>query len=185
MRYTGQVAAGLPYVAQVFYCGWGNRAGRRGYPEGMKVLFKQDVEGVAKAGQVKDVADGYARNYLIRRGLAVVATPGALKNAAAEQATVSRRAADEEKGARDLKERLEAQPIVVRSKAGAQGRLYGSITNADVAQAIKQQLGVDVDRRHVELAEPIRQVGEHQASARLHRAVTAKLTLDVQAESGS
>ncbi len=149
----------------------------------MKVLFKQDVEGVARAGQVKDVADGYARNYLIRRGLAVVATPGALKNAAAEQASVSRKAADEERGARDLKGRLEAQPIVVRSKAGAQGRLYGSVTNADVAQAVKQQLGVDIDRRHVDIDEPIRQVGEHHATARLHHAVTARLTLDVQAES--
>ena len=148
----------------------------------MKVLFKQDVEGVAKAGQVKDVADGYARNYLIRRGLAVVATPGALKTAASAQATASRRAADEQKGARELKERLEAQPIVVRSKAGSQGRLYGSVTNADVAAAVKQQLGVEIDRRHVEVNEPIRQIGEHQATARLHHSVTARLTLDVQAE---
>src|SRR5438270_7768031 len=108
----------------------------------MKVLFKKDVPDVARAGQVKDVADGYARNFLIPRGLAVVATAGTLKQVADVQAVAARHAADDEHAARDLKQRLEAQPIVVEAKAGSQGRLYGSVTAADISTAIQKQIGV-------------------------------------------
>src|SRR3981081_262587 len=99
----------------------------------MKVLFKKDLPDVARAGQVKDVADGYARNFLIPRGLAVAATAAALKQVAEVQAVAARHAADQEQAARELKARLEAEPIVVQAKAGSQGRLYGSVTTADVA----------------------------------------------------
>src|SRR5205085_10238755 len=112
----------------------------------MKVLFKKDVMDVAKAGQVKDVADGYARNFLIPRGLAVAATSSALKQVADVQAVAARHAAEEERAARELKERLEAQPVVIEAKAGSQGRLYGSVTTADVATAIQKQLGASIDR---------------------------------------
>jgi large subunit ribosomal protein L9 len=149
----------------------------------MKVLFKKDVADVAKAGQVKDVADGYARNFLIPRGFAVAATSSALKQAADLQAVAVRHAAEEEQTARDLKARLEAQPVVIEAKAGSQGRLYGSVTSADVAGAIQKQLGASVDRRDLEIAEPVRQVGSYQVSARLHRAVTATVTIDVRAVS--
>jgi large subunit ribosomal protein L9 len=149
----------------------------------MKVLFKKDVTDVAKAGQVKDVADGYARNFLIPRGFAVVATNTALKQAADLQAVAARHAAEEEHAAQQLKARLEAQPVVIEAKAGSQGRLYGSVTTADVAAAIQKQLGTSVERRDLEIAEPVRQVGSYQVSARLHRAVTATLTIDVRAVS--
>jgi large subunit ribosomal protein L9 len=146
----------------------------------MKVLFKKDVQDVAAAGQVKDVADGYARNFLIPRGLAVAATTAALKQVADVQAAAARHAAEEERTARGLKERLEAQPIVVEAKAGAQGRLYGSITAADVAGAIHTQVGANVDRRDLDLPEAMRQIGTYQIAARLHRAVTATITVDVR-----
>jgi large subunit ribosomal protein L9 len=151
----------------------------------MKVLFKKDVPDVAKAGQVKDVADGYARNFLIPRGLAVAATAGALKQVAEVQAVAARHQAAEVDAARTLKERLEAQPIVLEAKAGAQGRLYGSVTTADVAAAIQRQLGATVDRRDLEIAEPVRHVGEFTVSARLQRGVTASVTLDVRAAGGA
>jgi large subunit ribosomal protein L9 len=147
----------------------------------MKVLFKKDVPDVAKAGQVKDVADGYARNFLIPRGFAVAATSAALKQVADVQAAAARHAADEERGARALKERLEAQPIVVEAKAGAQGRLYGSLTTSDVATAVQKQLGTSLDRRDLEIAEPVRQVGSYHVNARLHRTVTATITVEVRA----
>jgi large subunit ribosomal protein L9 len=147
----------------------------------MKVLFKKDVADVAKAGQVKDVADGYARNFLIPRGLAVAATSSALKQVADLQAVAARHAAEEEREARELKERLEAQPVVIEAKAGSQGRLYGSVTTADVAAALQKQMGASVERRDLEIAEPVRQVGSYQVTARLHRAVTATLTIDVRA----
>src|SRR5437588_1686616 len=143
----------------------------------MKVLFKKDVSDVAKAGQVKDVADGYARNFLIPRGLAVAATAGALKQVADVRAVAARHAAEEERVAQSLKERLEAQPIVIEAKAGSQGRLYGSVTTADVATAIQKQVGASVERRDLEINDPVRQVGSYQVSARLHRNVGATITI--------
>jgi large subunit ribosomal protein L9 len=147
----------------------------------MKVLFKKDVPEVAKAGQVKDVADGYARNFLIPRGLAVAATSGALKQVANVQAVAARHAAEEEQSARALKERLESQPIVIEAKAGSQGRLYGTVTTADVAAANKNPIGTTVDRRDLDIAEPVRQVGTYTVSARLHRNVSATVNIDVRA----
>jgi large subunit ribosomal protein L9 len=150
----------------------------------MKVLFKKDVPDVAKAGQVKDVADGYARNFLIPRGFAIAATAGALKQVAEVEAVAARHKAEEEAAARTLKQRLEAEPIVLEAKAGSQGRLYGSITTADVATAIQRQLGATIDRRELDIAEPVRHVGSFQVSARLHRGVVATVTLEVRAASG-
>ena len=150
----------------------------------MKVLFKKDVTDVAKAGQVKDVADGYARNFLIPRGLAVAATSGALKQVAEVQAVAARHAAEEEQAAQELKRKLEAQPIVIEAKAGSQGRLYGSVTTADVATAIQKQIGASVERRDLDIADPVRQVGSYAVTARLHRAVTATVTIDVRAVGG-
>lgn len=151
----------------------------------MKVLFKKDVTDVAKAGQVKDVADGYARNFLIPRGLAVAATSSALKQVADVQAVAARHAAEEEQAARALKARLEAQPVVIDAKAGSQGRLYGSVTTADVVGAIQKQLGESVERRDLEIAEPVRQVGSYQVAARLPRGVSATVTIEVRALGGA
>jgi large subunit ribosomal protein L9 len=151
----------------------------------MKVLFKKDVADVATAGQVKEVADGYARNFLIPRGLAVAATNAALKQVADVQAAATRHAAEEEQTARGLKDRLESQPVVVEAKAGSQGRLYGSVTTADVATAIQKQLGTTLDRRDLEIPDPVRQIGSYQVTARLHRAVTATVTVEVRAIGGA
>jgi large subunit ribosomal protein L9 len=147
----------------------------------MKVLFKQDVIDVARAGQVKEVADGYARNFLIPRGLAVAATNAALKQVAQVRAVAARQASEEEKAAQALKEKLEAQPVVIEAKAGQQGRLYGSVTTADVAGAIQRQLGVSVERRDLEIGDHVRQIGSYEATARLHRSVTATITVEVRA----
>jgi large subunit ribosomal protein L9 len=150
----------------------------------MKVLFKRDVGDVAKAGQVKDVADGYARNFLIPRGLAIAATSGALKQVADLQAVAARHAAEEEQAARELKTKLEAQAVVIDAKAGSQGRLYGSVTTADVASAIQKQLGASVARRDLDIAEPVRQVGSYQVAAKLPHGVSATLTIEVRAIGG-
>ncbi len=150
----------------------------------MKVLFKKDVQGVGKAGDVKDVADGYARNFLLPRGFAVAASTTALKQVSEQKAATARRAVQEEQEAATLKARLEAQPIVMDAKAGSQGRLYGSVTNADVAAALQRQLGVTIDRREIELGDAIRHVGSYQVTARLHRNVSAAITVEVRAGSG-
>ena len=147
----------------------------------MKVLFKKDVADVAKAGQLKQVADGYARNFLIPRGLAVAATSAALKQVAELQAVAARHAAEEERTALALKDKLEAQPVIIEAKAGQQGRLYGSVTTTDVAAAVQRQLGVSLDRRDLDIADQIRQVGSYPVTARLHRAITATISLEVRA----
>lgn len=146
----------------------------------MKVVLSQDVKGVGKAGEVKDVADGYARNFLLRRKLAIVATEGAVKTAEARQAASDRRADAEEAQAREEATRMAAQPIVLTAKMGDQGRLYGSITSGDIADQLSAQLGQPIDKRKIELDEPIRQLGTFEVTIRLHRAVSAAVKVDVQ-----
>ena len=149
----------------------------------MKVILTQDVKGTGKAGEVKDVADGYARNFLIPRKLAVPATAGALKGVEQRRAAESKRAAAEETTARALATRIGAEPIVIRAKVGDQGRLYGSITSGDVADELSRRLGEPIDKRRIDLTDPIRQLGTFQVPIRLHRTVTVNLTVEVQAES--
>src|SRR5205823_4670503 len=124
-------------------------------------------------------------NYLIPRGLAIVANAGALKQVAEVQAVAKRRASEEEEMARALKAKLEAQPIILQAKAGSTGRLYGSITTADIVTAVKRQLGAELERRDVDISEPVRQLGAYQVQARLHKAVTANLTIEVRAVGGA
>jgi large subunit ribosomal protein L9 len=146
----------------------------------MKVILSKDVQGTGKAGEVKDVADGYARNYLIPRKLAIPATGGALKTVEAKKASEQKKAAAEEAAARALAERLTSAPVVLTAKVGDQGRLYGSITSGDIAEQLSAHLGHQIDKRRIELDEPIRQLGTHQVTIRLHRAVTAAVKVDVQ-----
>ena len=148
----------------------------------MKVILTQDVAGTGKAGEVKDVADGYARNFLFPRKLAIPASAGALKGVEQRQAAESKRAAAEETAASRLAERVTAQPVAITAKVGDQGRLYGSITNADIAEQLSRRLGEPIDKRQIELADPIRQLGSFQVPIRLHRNVTATLTVEVRPE---
>jgi large subunit ribosomal protein L9 len=146
----------------------------------VKVVLSQDVKGVGKAGEVKDVADGYARNFLLRRKLAIVATEGAVKTAEARQAAADRRAESEEAGARAEAAKIAAQPIVLTAKMGDQGRLYGSITAADIADELARTWGHDFDKRKVELDEPLRQIGSHTVPVQIHKNVTAHITVDIR-----
>ena len=146
----------------------------------MKVILSKDVQGTGKAGEVKDVADGYARNYLIPRKLAIPASGGALKHVEQRKAAEEKKAASEEAAARTLADRLTASPVVLTAKVGDQGRLYGSITTADIAEQLSAHLGTPIDKRKIELDDPIRQLGTFEVTIRLHRAVTAAVKVDVQ-----
>jgi large subunit ribosomal protein L9 len=146
----------------------------------MKVILSKDVPGTGKAGEVKDVADGYARNYLIPRKLAIAATTGALQSVEAKRASEQKKAAAEEAAARALAERLTGAPVVLTAKVGDQGRLYGSITSGDIAEQLSAYLGQPIDKRKIELDEPIRQLGQFDVTIRLHRAVNASVKVDVQ-----
>ena len=131
----------------------------------MKVILSKDVQGTGKAGEVKDVADGYARNYLIPRKLAIPASGGALKNVEQKKASEQKKVAAEEAAARALADRLTSAPVVLTAKVGDQGRLYGSITSGDIADQLSAQLGQPIDKRKIELDEPIRQLGTFEITA--------------------
>ena len=146
----------------------------------MKIILTKDVQGTGKAGEVKDVADGYARNFLIPRKLAIPASGGALKTVEQRKAAEEKRAATEEASARALADRLTSSPVVLTARVGDQGRLYGSITSADIADQLSAHLGQPIDKRKIDLDEPIRQLGTHEVTIRLHRAVSATVKVDVQ-----
>lgn len=148
----------------------------------MKIVLRQDVPKLGEAGSVRDVADGYARNYLIPRGLAVVATPGELKTAANNQQVQARKIAREEEKLQSLADRIAGQRLEFTARAGEQGRLYGSITAADVAEKLSAAVGEEIDRRKVALEEPIRTVGEHRVTVNLVGRLKPQVTVVVVGE---
>jgi large subunit ribosomal protein L9 len=148
----------------------------------MKVVLREDVKGLGAVGDVKDVADGYARNFLIPRRLAAPATPGALKNVEAQRASAAKRQAQLEAEARALSSRLNNTTLTLKARVGGQDRLYGSITAADIAAALGNEFGTPFDRRKLVLDEPIRELGTHTVPVHLARDVTASLTVRVEPE---
>jgi large subunit ribosomal protein L9 len=133
----------------------------------MKVVLTQDVPKLGEAGTIQTVKDGYARNYLIPQGLAAMATPGMVKQVEERQAAEARRIAKLEEEMRDLATRIEATSLEIEARVGEQGRLFGSVTSADIAEKLSSVLGEEIDRRKVELEEPIRTVGEFSVPVRL------------------
>ncbi|HVE90882.1 MAG TPA: 50S ribosomal protein L9 [Actinomycetota bacterium] len=144
----------------------------------VKIVLRQDVESLGTAGDVVTVAGGFARNYLIPRGMALPATKGNLKQAESWQKGSSTKEAREVAVLEELKTKLESAPIPVSAKSGPDGQLFGSITPAQIAESAKQNLGVDVDRHVIQLAAPIRHLGFHQVTAKLGREVVATLTVE-------
>jgi large subunit ribosomal protein L9 len=148
----------------------------------MKVVFLQDVPNVAKAGDVKDVADGYSRNYLIPKKLAVVATSAELNRLELQRKADVRRQARTEQDAEAFAKVLQDITVVLKMRAGTKDKLYGSVTSADIAKEIKKLTRQDIDKRKIELEEPIRELGNHQVSIKLTKDVTAIVNVVVGAE---
>ena len=147
----------------------------------MKVVLRSDVDNVGKKGDIVDVSPGFGRNYLLRRGLAFQATEGA-----ASQATAMRRARDlhdakERSAGEEVARVLVPKVITITAKAGSEGRLFGSVTSADVVEAVVAQTGIEIDRRKLHLAEPIKTLGTHEVPARLHPEVEFAITVEVVA----
>jgi len=133
----------------------------------VKILLKQDVPKVGKAGEVKTVADGYARNYLIPRGMAVIATQGALKQAKLQQQIEVQCQAHFQQEVQQLAAILKGLALTFHMRAGENEQLYGSITNADIAQALEEQVGRTIDRRKIDLERPICRLGSYRVPIRL------------------
>ena len=145
----------------------------------MKVILKADVKGVGKAGTVISVADGHARNYLLPRGLAEEATAGNVAQLEGRRAAKQRRDDRAVADARELSTRLESEPVIIKAKSGEQGKLFGAVTSAQIADAVRTKFGVDLDRHKLELDEPIKTAGDHRVAARLAHGVTAALIVRV------
>ena len=145
----------------------------------MKVILQQDIPKIGKEGEILTVADGYARNYLFPRKLAVVAEGGALKNLQMRQALEERRSEKIKAQADQAAAQLTGKTVTVTAKAGTNDRLYGSITAQDIADAIKASLGVVVDKRKVQLLDPIKAMGTYTIPVKLHRDVAVPVTVEV------
>jgi large subunit ribosomal protein L9 len=145
----------------------------------VRVLLTKDVENVGRAGDVKEVADGYGRNYLLRRKLAVAAGKGAEAEARRLQEAAVKKETKERNDAQAIADDIDNKTVVVRLKVGAEDKPFGSITNQDVAAALKAQHRVEIDRHKIDLKEPIKALGEHQVSLKLHRDVVARINVIV------
>jgi len=146
----------------------------------MKVLLIADVKELGKAGEIKNVADGYARNYLIPHRLAVPATEQNIAQAGQQREAEKRRADKLAHQAQDLAKRIDGLDVHFHAHVGEQDRLYGSITPADIAGEIARRSGQEIDRHHVELEEPIRELGTHQVLIRVGKGVTARVNVVVE-----
>ncbi|MBN2622286.1 MAG: 50S ribosomal protein L9 [Acidimicrobiales bacterium] len=148
----------------------------------MQVILRTDVPELGKRGDVLEVADGYARNYLVPKGFAMRATEGAAAQAASMRRARDLRDAQDRAAAESLATTLVPKVITVAARAGSEGKLFGSVTAADIAQAIEAQTNVQIDRRKLVLAEPIKSLGTHVVPAKLHADVEFPVTIDVVAE---
>ena len=145
----------------------------------VRVLLTKDVENLGRAGDVKEVADGYGRNYLLPRKLAVAAGKGAEAEARRLREATMRRETKERTEAQAVADEIDNKTVVVRLKVGAEDKAFGSITNQDIAVALKAQHRVEIDRHKIDLKEPIKTLGEHQVPLKLHREVDAHVNVIV------
>ena len=148
----------------------------------MKIVLREDVEALGRKGDLVDVADGYARNFLVPRGLAMKATRGVIAQAEAMRRNRAAREDRDRGEAQELATRLTQQSISVVARAGEGGKLFGSITSADIADAVKAQVGVELDRRSIVLAESIKELGAVEVPVRLHPDVQVAVAVEVVAE---
>ncbi|SFA42608.1 LSU ribosomal protein L9P [Parageobacillus thermantarcticus] len=145
----------------------------------MKVIFLKDVKGKGKKGEIKNVADGYANNFLFKQGLAIEATPANIKALEAQKRKEQRQAEEELAKAKQLKEKLEQITVQLAAKAGEGGRLFGSITSKQIAEALQTQHQIKIDKRKIELEDAIRSLGFTNVPVKLHPEVTATLKVHV------
>jgi large subunit ribosomal protein L9 len=149
----------------------------------MKVILRNDVPELGKRGDIIDVAAGYARNYLVPHGLAMKASPGAEAQAAAMRRARDLRDAQSRAAAEEVATTLVPKVITVSAKAGSEGKLFGSITAADIAEAIQAQTNVELDRKQLRLDEPLKTLGTHAVPVKLHTDVEFPVTVEVVADS--
>jgi large subunit ribosomal protein L9 len=147
----------------------------------VKIILRKDVATLGDAGEVVTVKNGYANNYLIPQGYAIRATEGTLKALETERQQQARKIELQRKSARELATKLEQMTLKVLAKSGESGKLFGTVTAGDIAEALKAQ-GVEIDRRKIQLEAPIKALGKYEADAKLFMDISAKLSIEVEAE---
>jgi len=147
----------------------------------MKVVLLQDVKGQGKKGEVVDVNEGYARNFLIKKGMAEVATPSKINDIKQKKAAADFHKAEEVKATRELAKEINGKAFTVRIKAGQNGKVFGSVTGANISEALAAA-GYDIDKRKIALAQPIKVCGEYSVDLKLMEGISAKITVKVEAE---
>lgn len=148
----------------------------------MKVILLKDVKGLGKAGKIVNASDGHARNYLIPRGLAKEATEGGIKTLKLQQAAEEKKKAQELAEAKILAEKISNLTVKLKSKAGEGGKLFGSITSKDIAVAMKKQHNLEIDKRKIQLDNPIKELGTIKVEIKVYPEVSGKLNVEVVAE---
>lgn len=146
----------------------------------MKVILTVDVKSLGKKGNVCEVSDGYARNFLFPKKLAVEATQGNLSDLASKKANEDRKKAKEKEDAQLLAEKLSSITVEVYTKTGEGGRLFGSVTNKEIAEALKSKHGIEIDKRKIEVKEPIKALGNYTIQTKLHSEVSTQLKVVVK-----
>lgn len=147
----------------------------------VKLILRQSVPSVGEAGEIISVKPGFARNYLIPQGMAIIATEAKIKEVAHHKRVVEEKLAKELKDLQAVQKKVEALDLVIKRKVGEEGKLFGSVTSAQLAELLAEN-GFEIDRRRIELAEPIKTAGEHSFGVKLHRDLTAQVKVTVSAE---
>ena len=146
----------------------------------MKVILQQDVKTLGKKGEVVEVSDGYARNFIFPKKLGVEANAKNLNDLKLQKANDERVAAQNLANAQELSKELEVVEVVVKLKAGEGGRAFGSVSSKEIAEALKEQHGMDVDKKKIQLSEPIKNLGDHEVTLKLHPKVSTTLKVKVE-----
>lgn len=146
----------------------------------MKVILLQDVKGKGKKGQMLEVSDGYARNYMLPRKIAIEATPDAVNTMRMNDKAAAEKAAKERAEAMETGKKLRAMTLTVKAKGGGAGRLFGSVTNQEISDALKAQAGVALDKRKIAISDPIKNVGTYTVQCKLGYEITVPLTVKIE-----
>ena len=146
----------------------------------MKVIFLQDVKGKGKKGQMAEISDGYARNYLLPKKLAMEATPDAINTMRMNDKAAAERAAKERAEAVEISKKLREMTVVVTAKGGGAGKLFGSVTSQEIADALKAKSGIAIDKRKIVLSDPIKNVGTYTVQCKLGYEIVAPLTVKIE-----
>ena len=148
----------------------------------MIVILNKDVKGTGKAGDVVKVSDGYARNMRIPKGLATEATQGNIRHLEKQKAIAAEKKAEEKAAAKEQAEKIGNLTVTIKTKAGDGGKIFGSITSKDIAEGLKSQHGIEVDKKKIQLSSPIKQTGEMSVDIKLYSEVSAELKVKIEAE---